>query len=94
MEAPEPGKILVLISETARSRAGLSDKLARQLGLTPVESRVAGLLQSGKTSRIIAEELVIQPNTVRAHLKAIFAKTGTHSQVELLNFLRNDARQL
>lgn len=93
-EEPEPGKIVVLISETTQSRVSMGDKLSRQFGLTPVEQRVAGLLHSGKTSRIIAEELDIQPNTVRAHLKAIYAKTGTHSQVELLNFLRNDARQI
>jgi len=29
----------------------------------------------------------VRTSTIRAHLKAIFAKTGTHSQAELLNML-------
>lgn len=93
-EEPEPGKIIILVSEAARHAAVLHSHLAQHFGLTPVEARVAGMLQGGKTSRLIADELEVQPNTIRAHLKSIFAKTGTHSQVELLSFLRSDPRQI
>jgi hypothetical protein len=42
------------------------------------------------TKRLLAppECLSVQPNTVRARLKALFAKTGTGRQGKLVNLLR------
>lgn len=37
---------------------------------------------------IAASELDIAYNTARSHLRAIFAKTGTHRQVQLVTLLR------
>lgn len=45
------------------------------------------MLASGRTSREIADIMDIRTGSVRAHLKVIFAKTGVHSQVELVHML-------
>lgn len=48
--------------------------------LTDRERQVLGLLAHGMTNKEIAETLVISPNTVKRHLKAIFAKLGIRTR--------------
>jgi len=48
--------------------------------LTDREREVLGLLARGLTNKDIAEALVITPNTVKRHLKAIFEKLGVHTR--------------
>jgi DNA-binding CsgD family transcriptional regulator len=48
--------------------------------LSAREHDVLHLLREGYRPRSIAEILHLSPQTVRNHLKAIFRKTGTHSQ--------------
>jgi DNA-binding CsgD family transcriptional regulator len=52
--------------------------------LSAREQDVLHLLREGYRPRSIAEILHLSPQTVRNHLKAIFRKTGTHSQEELI----------
>jgi DNA-binding CsgD family transcriptional regulator len=52
------------------------------------ERQVLELLGQGYRPRSIAEKLQVSPDTVRNHLKAMFKKTGTHSQEELTALLR------
>ena len=52
------------------------------------ERQVLELLGQGYRPRSIAEQLTVSPETVRNHLKAMFKKTGTHSQEELTALLR------
>jgi len=52
------------------------------------ERQVLELLGQGYRPRSIAERLRVSPDTVRNHLKAMFKKTGTHSQEELTALLR------
>ncbi|WP_461474152.1 MEDS domain-containing protein [Microbacterium sp. HJ5] len=51
--------------------------------LTGTEVRVAGLIGMGMTNRATAEELIVSPHTVDAHLKHIYLKLGIHSRAEL-----------
>ncbi|SFN60694.1 regulatory protein, luxR family [Mycetocola miduiensis] len=51
--------------------------------LTGAEVRVAELVARGMTNRATAEELIVSPHTVDAHLKHIYEKLGIHSRVEL-----------
>lgn len=51
--------------------------------LTPAETRVADLLARGATKQQAAGELFISFHTVDTHLRAIYAKLGVRSRVEL-----------
>lgn len=66
----------------------LDRRVLRQLyGLTPTEARVAALLAEGRTLRQVAEALEVRITTARAHLGAVFDKTGTRRQAELVRLL-------
>ncbi|WP_347269914.1 helix-turn-helix transcriptional regulator [Rhizorhabdus histidinilytica] len=54
------------------------------LPLTFAEAAVTAAMANGETLREAASRLGITYNTARAHLRAIFAKTGTTRQAELL----------
>jgi DNA-binding CsgD family transcriptional regulator len=70
------------------SRPGPEVKLLELLfDLTPAEARIAGLITEGHSVHLIARQQQITPNTVRRHLKAVFAKTGVHRQAELVSLL-------
>lgn len=92
-EGAKEGRVVLLVTDSARPKSMLADHLRRRYGLTHAETRVAGMLLDGKTARQISFELKVQANSVRAHLKAVYAKTGTHSQVELLNMLQSEREQ-
>jgi DNA-binding CsgD family transcriptional regulator/PAS domain-containing protein len=62
-----------------------STALLRQLhGLTFAEAEVLGRLTAGLRLAEIGDDLGISIETVRSHLKAIFAKTGTSRQADLV----------
>ncbi|QOS68056.1 helix-turn-helix transcriptional regulator [Eggerthella guodeyinii] len=52
--------------------------------LTPRELEVAYLLLTGMTTRDIALQLDISNNTLKSHLKNMFAKFDAHSQRQLV----------
>jgi DNA-binding NarL/FixJ family response regulator len=62
-------------------------------GLTRAEARVATLLTSGCRIEEITGKLQVSENTVKCHLKAIFAKTGTHRQSEVVSLLLSRAME-
>lgn len=55
--------------------------------LSRAEFRVCVLLSRGLNSAAVCSELAISPSTLKAHLRSVFAKTGTTSMVELLYLL-------
>ena len=61
--------------------------VARRYQLTPREGEVLALLARGRTSPIIQEKLVVSQNTVRTHVRHIYAKLNVHSQQELINLV-------
>ncbi|HLA44556.1 MAG TPA: LuxR C-terminal-related transcriptional regulator, partial [Aggregatilineales bacterium] len=64
----------------------LSPRQAAQLmydGLTERECEVAVLIASGKTSREIAEQLVLSKRTVDAHTASILSKLGFSSRIQI-----------
>jgi DNA-binding CsgD family transcriptional regulator len=58
--------------------------LAQTFRLSPAEAKLAARLAAGLSLEQAAEELSLARETVRNQLKAIFAKTGTHRQGELI----------
>lgn len=55
--------------------------------LTNAEARLAAHLASGESIEAAAAKLAISPLTARTQLKAIFTKTNTHRQSELVGLL-------
>lgn len=58
--------------------------LARLYHLTAAESRLVQTLVQGMDIQQSADRLCISPHTARSHLKAIFIKTDTHRQSDLI----------
>ncbi|MCK1434964.1 helix-turn-helix transcriptional regulator [Bradyrhizobium sp. 15] len=56
--------------------------------LSPAEARVAAMIARGSSVEATAQALLVKPNTIRMQLKAVFAKTGTSRQAELVSLLR------
>ncbi|MCL2713451.1 MAG: LuxR C-terminal-related transcriptional regulator [Alphaproteobacteria bacterium] len=61
--------------------------IGRIFGLTPAEARLAALLAQGLSLEAAAEKLGVKIQTVRNQLKAIFAKTDTNRQAQLVSLL-------
>lgn len=53
-------------------------------GLTAREAELVHAVASGRSTRQLSESMLISSHTVQDHLKAIFAKTTTHTRPELL----------
>src|SRR5262249_25448357 len=60
-------------------------------GLTPAEARVALCAASGATIPDAAHRLNVSPNTIKTHLRKVFAKTGTGRQSELTRLIASIA---
>jgi DNA-binding CsgD family transcriptional regulator len=56
-------------------------------GFTPAEARLAAALASGRCVEEAAEQLNISCDTARHQLKAVFLKTDTHRQSQLVALL-------
>ncbi|GAB3114438.1 hypothetical protein G8770_15180 [Aestuariicella hydrocarbonica] len=57
--------------------------------LTLSEATIAILMAEGYTTEAVCEELDIKKNTVRAHLRAMYAKTGVTQQSLLVSLVLN-----
>ncbi len=66
-------------SGTQRETSGTEGSEAFD-SLTPREREVLDLVARGLTNKEIAQTLIITPNTVKRHLKAIFGKLGIHTR--------------
>jgi DNA-binding CsgD family transcriptional regulator/PAS domain-containing protein len=65
--------------------------LLRLYGLTPAEARVAGEVLRGSGIDEAAHRLGLKRETIRTHLKHIFAKVGTTRQADLVRLLLTGA---
>jgi NarL family two-component system response regulator LiaR len=59
--------------------------------LTPTEFQVLRLIGQGKSNDEIAESMFISKNTVRSHIKSIYAKFDTHNRLQLALYAINSA---
>jgi len=72
---------------TLNSSAFDLDMASELFNLTVRESQIVGFLCEGRSTVEIAARLQVVPETVRFHLKAIFAKTNARSRVEVVALL-------
>ncbi|MCX8253121.1 putative LuxR family transcriptional regulator [Beijerinckiaceae bacterium RH AL1] len=76
--------VLFSIHDPARRQRPTADLIGALLQLPRAPSRVIAALLNGQSLRDYAEEAGLSLETVRCQLKAAFAQTETHSQVELV----------
>lgn len=61
--------------------------LCRLFGMTPAEARAASQVLEGGSIIEMAQRLNVSANTLKTQLKAVYAKTNTARQVDLLKLL-------
>lgn len=61
--------------------------IASRFFLTRREADILALLVSGRSAPYIAEQLSVSPNTVKTHIRHIYAKLDIHDRQELLDLL-------
>ena len=77
-----PAALIVFIDPNERQNPA-DAILVAGYGLTSAEARVASILGSGLSLEKTANQIGIQYETARSHLKIIFQKMGIHRQTEL-----------
>jgi DNA-binding CsgD family transcriptional regulator len=82
---------LVLVLEREAKDPGDLSRLSEQFQLTNRECETVKLLLKGMTSKEIAMEMCISPNTVKAFLKLAMAKVGASNRTALVARLFNRA---
>lgn len=58
-------------------------------GLTAREIEIFAFLARGRNGRFLMEHYVVSRNTVKSHIKHIYAKLGVHSQQELIDMVEH-----
>ena len=61
--------------------------LADEFGLTPRETEVLEQLAQGRDLAFMEEKFVISRNTVKMHVRNIYAKLGVHSKQEVIDLV-------
>jgi DNA-binding NarL/FixJ family response regulator len=74
------------IESTQRSRRALIDESlrwpGREIGLTERESELLALLSTGMSNRELGSHLYVSENTVKTHLRHLYAKLHIHSRTQ------------
>ena len=83
-----PATVLYLSDPVHTPRVS-PESIRELLGLTPSESAIAADIASGLSLADSAAHLGISPNTVRAHLRSIFNKTGVKRQSQLVHLVHH-----
>jgi len=64
---------------------GRNEKAIKALGLTLREIEVLECLRLGESNKEIARSLGISPNTVKTHLKSLYAKIGANNRTQAVS---------
>jgi DNA-binding CsgD family transcriptional regulator len=81
------GRALLVLTDLTKPPVNDSRLLAIAFGLSPAEAKLAAQIASGTGIDMAARALRIGRETAKSQLKAVFLKTDTHSQPELVALL-------
>jgi DNA-binding CsgD family transcriptional regulator len=84
--------VVLMIEEIERQPGDIAPIFTAAFGFTPREAALAVELANGSDLAAAAHRLGISVGTARNYLKAIFTKTGTHRQAELVALLLRSIR--
>jgi DNA-binding CsgD family transcriptional regulator len=79
--------VLLFVVDPANRRSIPLGQIMDAYGLTHAEARVALAASSGNTIIETAQSLGLSPNTIKTHLRHVFAKTATARQSELAGLI-------
>ena len=79
--------VLLFVVDPASRRSIPLGQIMDAYGLTHAEARVALASSSGNTTIETAQSLGLSPNTIKTHLRRVFAKTATARQAELAGLI-------
>ena len=79
----DPLALIVIVDPEQELTLSVAD-VRRLFGLTASEAQVALMVIDSHGLKAIAEQLSVTLATVKSHLNAVFQKTGTHRQSELI----------
>jgi DNA-binding CsgD family transcriptional regulator len=65
-----------------------NDAAIRSLGLTPRECEILGLLACGRSTKEIARQLEISPNTAKTHLARVYEKLAVQRRTQAIHKAR------
>ena len=74
---------------SADAGAAMLQEQFERSGLTLRERQIAGLLQKGLTYQSIGQELGISENTVKSHIKSLYAKLRVSNKSEFIRQMRD-----
>ena len=64
--------------------------VAREGGLTEREAEILVYLARGRTKAYIADALFVTENTVRSHVRNIYAKLEVHTRQQLIDLVEEE----
>ena len=85
---------VIMMVDQAHSQSALNPELVALYALTSKEQMVLSNLILGKTIKAIAEQSFVSENTVKTHVKALFRKTGTKSQADIVRMVLTHESQV
>lgn len=94
ISAPLRRTAVIVLRDPARRLRLPTSNIEHLFNLTPAEARLAQLLAEGHSVDEAAMQLGVSKHTTRSQLQAIFNKTGTNRQGELVRMLLSSAATL
>ena len=79
---------VVVVREVPASPYVLNASKLKELGLTPREHEILGLIAEGLSNREIGERLFVSENTVKTHSSRVFEKLGVNRRVQAVQKAR------
>jgi DNA-binding CsgD family transcriptional regulator/PAS domain-containing protein len=93
-EAEAVPAVVIFLSDPLEQAEAPVQVIKQLFGFTPAEAALALLMANGLTLDEAAEEMGVSRNTVRTHLRAVFAKTGVTRQPMLVSLILKSVASL
>ncbi|SNT01086.1 DNA-binding transcriptional regulator, CsgD family [Sphingomonas laterariae] len=94
LHAASAPALALYLGDPERQMQVNADALRDLFNLTPTEAAISACVANGLSVHESAERLGIASNTVRAHLRSIFAKTGVARQSQLVHLVHTSLPEL
>ncbi len=85
--APQKPAMAITIRDFRINAEKVADRARQAFGLTTAETRILAQLLDGASTAMLCDRLGVTLNTVKTQIKAIFRKTGTSSQTDLVRLV-------